>query len=737
MTLSASFRVVLTPMALVLFAGALGAQSVVTDARATSVTGHAMVSNGNGVTPFALTRGFGLNPGDRVDTRGGGQVVIELNDGSMVVVQPESVVLLKDFRAAGSLRELFEITLGRVRVKINHFGGRPNPYRMNSPTASIAVRGTEFSVIVDAQGDTQVEVYEGAVEVVSLTDPNRRALIEAGRGVIILPGQDLRMYTPPPGARDIGDRGPGGPGVPGDQGDDRDRRTVVAANQPPSPRDNRPSANVPPPATDQGQGGGKGPGAPPPPPPPPAQGQKPNTASNQGYPRIVENDLNSPRATAGTYERYIAGLAEIGQTPFQLRFNAFPEAHLDSLENPAYAGAFTKAEARLFFLPSFSGTGDYPQSTDLVSGGLQPSSYSVAPQFSIFAPVGSSGFVVGGSMAASRLGAGAQGVTTQISGSSTSNFWSGSLVAARRFGPGGRTSLGLEIEKLMGGGSLNNTSTGQITQGHVSTETLFSHSDISQTRLTAGISHDFAGDHKLGFYYRYGLIGATDADQSHRIDNFLLPLESTRSSGHSAEFGARLRGPLSRKLFYGLDASVVGLSLDDALVRIAAVNSHQRDRSHREAFGFGLGYVITPRLILTFDAVGGKSSLTALRLETATSRLLQNDHGDDRFVSGHFAIQADVTRHFFVSGSLLAVTQTRNTGYSVLPDRLGAMLPLGDTFFPIPATRYQAVGKYSDYGAGWRFSPDVFVQYLYSTDYGYTAATHTIMLRYTIHFHKE
>src|SRR5262249_52340986 len=152
-TLSASFRGMVV---LVWFAGALGAQSVVTDARATSVSGRALISNGSGLQPFALTRGFALNPGDRVDTRGGGQVVIELNDGCMVVVQPESVVVLKDFKAAGSLRELFEITLGRVRVKINHFGGRPNPYRMNSPTASIAVRGTEFSVTVDEQGDTQV-----------------------------------------------------------------------------------------------------------------------------------------------------------------------------------------------------------------------------------------------------------------------------------------------------------------------------------------------------------------------------------------------------------------------------------------------------------------------------------------------------------------------------------------------------------------------------------------------------
>src|SRR5689334_10072985 len=228
--------------ALVLLAGAALAQSVVTDARAISVTGRAMISNGNGLAPFALTRGFGLNPGDRVDTRGGGQVVIELNDGSMVVVQPESVVVLKDFRAAGSLREFFEITLGRVRVKINHFGGRPNPYRMNSPTASIAVRGTEFSVTVDAQGDTQVEVYEGAVEVASLSDPNRRALIEAGRGVLVRPGQDFRLFAPPPGGGNgnFGDRGPGG--EQGGDGD-RDRRGFAAANAPPGLHpENRPAA---------------------------------------------------------------------------------------------------------------------------------------------------------------------------------------------------------------------------------------------------------------------------------------------------------------------------------------------------------------------------------------------------------------------------------------------------------------------------------------------------------------
>jgi len=174
--------------------GTVRAQSTEVVARAASVTGRALLL-GNGSAPFALTTGYILNPGDRIDTHGGGRVVIDLSDGSMVVVAPESIVILKDFRAAGSLRELFEIAGGMVRVKINHLAGKPNPYRMNSPTASIAVRGTGFSINVDAQGATRVVVDEGAVEVSSLGDPHRKVLLEAGRGVLVQPGRDFHLIA--------------------------------------------------------------------------------------------------------------------------------------------------------------------------------------------------------------------------------------------------------------------------------------------------------------------------------------------------------------------------------------------------------------------------------------------------------------------------------------------------------------------------------------------------------------
>jgi ferric-dicitrate binding protein FerR (iron transport regulator) len=177
-----------------MLSGGARAQSTEVVARAASVTGRAVLL-GSGSAPFALTTGYILSPGDRIDTHGGGRVVIDLSDGSMVVVAPESIVILKDFHAASSLRELFEIASGMVRVKINHFAGKPNPYRMNSPTASIAVRGTGFSIQLDAHGNTRVVVYEGVVEVASLSDPSRKMLIEAGRGVLVQAGQDFHLIS--------------------------------------------------------------------------------------------------------------------------------------------------------------------------------------------------------------------------------------------------------------------------------------------------------------------------------------------------------------------------------------------------------------------------------------------------------------------------------------------------------------------------------------------------------------
>lgn len=165
-----------------------------------SVTGIARIYIGTQSPAFALKRNYRLDPGNIIETGLNGRVVISLTDGGQITVQPNSKVVLKEFRVAHSARELLEIHLGRVLVKIRSYGGKPNPYRVDSPTASIAVRGTEFSVDVLLGGDTLVVVREGQVEVWPRNNPNNKRLINPRGRVMVRPGGDISSAFPGPGS---------------------------------------------------------------------------------------------------------------------------------------------------------------------------------------------------------------------------------------------------------------------------------------------------------------------------------------------------------------------------------------------------------------------------------------------------------------------------------------------------------------------------------------------------------
>lgn len=685
-----------------IFCARAGAQSLIV-ARAASVSGRVTLSSADGSPAFSLTRGYALNPGDRIDTRGGGRVVIDLSDGSMVVVQPESVIELKDFRAATSLRELFDITLGQVRVRINHFAGRPNPYRMNSPTASIAVRGTEFSIAVDASGATQVTVYEGVVEVTSLSDPNNKVLIEAGRAVVVQAGQDFHLLSAPV-AREFGDHYHG----------DHDE---MAENR----------------SGDAGQHGGNAPGGP-----------------------STDSDSHSPRSTPGTYDRYIGSLSQLADIPFLFRYNAFAEPYLDSLENPAYATAFQTPEARFFLLPSLSGVRGLRESAGAFGPqDTQPGNYSISPQFSMFTPLAGTPLVFGASVAASRLNAGADTLSPdydpgglggtlggflnqrRLSGTSTSSFYSGTILGAARFGKDGGTSVGFSFDSMRGAGSLISSNTESDVAGQISTDLINAQSNISQTRFTLGFTQDLPKSMKLGGYYRYGFVEATDGDTLHTLNGAPTPLDATNSSGHTLEAGLRLRGMLTPRLSYGVSAAWLGLRLGDGLIRSFAVPSQQRDRSQRGSLGFGIGYLLNRRTILSVDVAGGYSNVAASRFESATSALLESSGANSHFVSLHGALQMDVTRRLFVTGSFMTVWQRYEMGTRLFPDQFANKVPVMNPLFPLAGVNPLPGTYFSDFGAGWRFSSQFFIQYLYSTDYGVTSPSNTIMLSYTFHLRHE
>jgi hypothetical protein len=398
----------------------------------------------------------------------------------------------------------------------------------------------------------------------------------------------------------------------------------------------------------------------------------------------------------------------------------------------------------VFILPTFRGASALQEYQSAFGpGGSLPSDYSISPQVSFFAPSG--GFTFGGSASVSRAGNTTLTATpnydpgeldhnpqssSQTSGSSSGTFYSGALVAARRIGA---NSFGMELASLKETGTLSSVTSEAMGPGRVAEEASQSTSDITQTRLTAGFSRDLSRSVKVGLFYRYAFIHAVDQDVSHTLNGFPSGLNATHTVGHSSELGVRLRGLATPRLSYGFAAAWLGISLLDGMNRIGTVDSHERDRAQRGTVAAGLGYALTRRTTLSFDLAGGSARTWAARTEDGTGALLENAVAGSHFVSAHAAVQSDITRRLFLTVSFLNVWQAHHLNMSLFPDRFGNLTNVEDAFFPMNPTPAQYASRFSDFGAGWRFNRNLFAQYVYSTDYGTSSATHTLMLRYTFH----
>ena len=153
-------------------------------AAAKVTTANGQVSVWRNSEMWALSAGNAVRVGETIVTGADGIARLEISDGSSFEVYPNSRVI---FRAnPGNLRELVEVFLGKIKVHIQTFGGRPNPYRVHSPTAVISVRGTVFEVAVEADSVTWVGVEEGLVNVEHRLLP--------GKIVPLAPGESLRIF---------------------------------------------------------------------------------------------------------------------------------------------------------------------------------------------------------------------------------------------------------------------------------------------------------------------------------------------------------------------------------------------------------------------------------------------------------------------------------------------------------------------------------------------------------------
>lgn len=187
-------------------------------------------------------RGLLLPPGTVLDT-GGGSLLLRLEDGSQVLVRAHTHLLVQ--QPTPTERGFFQLLLGRIRATISKRTGGAPPFEVGTPSAVIAVRGTQFEVIVDKRKRTQVDVFEGQVEVTSKT---------SGKSVLVDPGftTTVGVKNAPPemphpaAAMSPGMPGSGmqGPGNMGSQGTMTNPGGRGSQNAPSNPQ--RPSGGKPP-----------------------------------------------------------------------------------------------------------------------------------------------------------------------------------------------------------------------------------------------------------------------------------------------------------------------------------------------------------------------------------------------------------------------------------------------------------------------------------------------------------
>src|SRR5260370_25337226 len=104
-----------------------------------------------GHSPSNPLRGEQLPPGTIVDT-GSGRLLPRLSDGSEVMLREHTRLQVQQPSATDP--SYLQLLLGRIRALINKRTGGAVPFELGTPSAVIAVRGTQFEV-----EDGLVEVY--------------------------------------------------------------------------------------------------------------------------------------------------------------------------------------------------------------------------------------------------------------------------------------------------------------------------------------------------------------------------------------------------------------------------------------------------------------------------------------------------------------------------------------------------------------------------------------------------
>jgi hypothetical protein len=127
-----------------------------------------------------------LNPGDAIKTGSGSRAEITYADGSITRIAPTTTLRLTQ-KAEGSR---IKVVLGSIWLKMT----KGRSLKVETPTATATIVGTEFLVDALDDGRSHVSVLEGAVSVEG--NQGDKVQVDVGNWVEIYPGKPMEPPSP-------------------------------------------------------------------------------------------------------------------------------------------------------------------------------------------------------------------------------------------------------------------------------------------------------------------------------------------------------------------------------------------------------------------------------------------------------------------------------------------------------------------------------------------------------------
>lgn len=139
-----------------------------------------------------VTFNMPVKNGDKIETRKKSRCELTYDDGSIVRIDEQSIYTVEKVEIGKETRQVeSKLSIGKIWANIKKLIKGNDSWKLKSPAAVVAVRGTIYRMNAGADSSTQVLVYDGNVAV----SPAAQSTGQGG-GMGIAPGQPQQVQGP-------------------------------------------------------------------------------------------------------------------------------------------------------------------------------------------------------------------------------------------------------------------------------------------------------------------------------------------------------------------------------------------------------------------------------------------------------------------------------------------------------------------------------------------------------------